>query len=855
MLRPIIFRLGLRYTSRRLFQSILFVLGVALGVAVVIAIDLANASAGRAFELSAESISGRATHQIIGGPTGLPSELYRDIRLELGLRDSAPVVSESVRAVGVPLPLRLLGIDPFAEPPFRTYLTDIEVLGEGDAFEALTRFISEPGSVIISQTLADSAGLSANDIITLRVGGQQEDLRIIGLLQPDDRLSRQALDDLILTDIATAQEVAGLQGRISRIDLILPEGADLSALRALLPESAVLVEAGGSGGALEQMTAAFEINLQALSLLAVVVGVFLIYNTVTFSVVQRRPVIGIMRSVGATRDQIFAFIVGEAFALGLIGTVLGLGLGIIFGRFTVGLVSQTISDLYFTVNVSGVAVTPDALIKGVLLGLVASLGAAIVPALDATRTPPVGTMRRSSFEQRTQRLLPYITLMAVLVTISGVLLLQIPTTSLIVSFGGLFGIVIGGALFTPALLYLGMRFSLPLIERIFGVVGRMAARAVTRSLSRTSVAVAALTIAVSVIVGVGVMIESFRGTVGDWLQNTLGADVYVSPPLLSSNQATTDVDPVVMELMASVEGVESVSSSRAVSVPSPDYPDMLPVNLLVTDFDISRGERRFVWNNAPQGDAQAALDAGLVMVSEPFAFRRDITPENNMIRLQTDEGVVEFEIFGVYYDYSTDQGAVYMDRDTYDRYFEDPFISSAAAFVAPDADPDAVLNRMESALAGYDLTVQSNRDLRAGVFDVFERTFTITVALRMLATLVAFIGILSALMSLQLENTREYGVMRATGMTPGQLWRFTLVQTGLMGTAAGALALPLGLALAVVLIAVINVRSFGWSMQLAPSGNEFLTAFAVAVVAALLAGLYPAWRLARLAPARALRSE
>lgn len=154
-----------------------------------------------------------------------------------------------------------------------------------------------------------------------------------------------------------------------------------------------------------------------------------------------------------------------------------------------------------------------------------------------------------------------------------------------------------------------------------------------------------------------------------------------------------------------------------------------------------------------------------------------------------------------------------------------------------------------------DLLVQANRDLRAGVFVIFDNAFSITIALRLLATVVAFIGILSALLSLQLENTRQYGVLRANGMTPRQLWQFTFVQTGLMGLVAGLLALPIGLALAMVLLFVINVRSFGWTMDFYFIPEEFILAFFVALVAALLAGVYPAWRMSRLVTSQALRSE
>lgn len=861
MSRSIIFRLAGRYIERRFLESVLFVLGVALGVAVIIAIDVANSSAKRAFDLSAESVTGSATHQIIGGPTGLDSALYNQIRLNLRIRESAPVVEEYVRGVELDdRPLRLLGVDPFAEEPFRQYLGNINIDSENtsdSAFDALNRFIAEPRAVLISRTLADRFDIAIEDTITLRTGTRTVEVRIIGILQPDDRVSEQALDDLLLADIATAQEIIGQPGALTRIDLILPPDtaeAQLERIRELLPSGARVGAVDEGNNTLAQMTAAFELNLQALSLLALVVGVFLIYNTVTFSVVQRRPVIGILRSLGMTKGQIFAFILGEAFILGLVGMILGLGLGIIFGRGAVGLVAQTISDLYFTVNVQRINVEAFTLVKGGAIGLLASVGAAIIPAMNATRTPPTGTMRRSDQEAGAQRLVPFITFTAVILAVLGVLLLMIPTDDIVISFAALFLIVVGGAFFTPVFLIGFMRLATPVTGGLFGVIGRMAPRAVARSLSRTSVAVAALTIAVSVIVGVSVMIASFRVTVADWLDTTLGSDIYISPPLLTANLATVSVEPDVRDIVLNTPGVADIAASRTVSVTAPDYPDLPPVNLQAVDFDIAP-DRRFAWNNAPDGDHWAALENGAIMVSEPFAFRRGIDPQNNQLTLLTDEGPQTFTVIAVYYDYSTDQGTVFMADGIYRDVYDDPFISSVGAFIETGADIDAVMDEIRIALRDYDLLVQANRELRQGVFEVFDNAFAITIALRLLATIVAFIGILSALLALQLENTRQYGVMRANGMTPRQLWNFTLIQTGLMGTTAGLLALPIGLALALVLLYVINVRSFGWTMSFYPVPGEFFQAFMVAVVAALIAGIYPAYRLTRLVTARALRSE
>ena len=855
MFQSVIWRLGWRYINRRFLQSVLFVLGVALGVAIVIAIDLANTSASRAFELSTESITGKATHQIIGGASGIPTQLYQDLRIEAGIQTAAPVLTEYVRATEFgDQPLRLLGVDPFAEPPFRDYLTTIEITsGSTDTFAALTNFITQPNTVLISQPLANRYSVQVGDTINIRTETATIDVTVVGVLQPTDTVSQQALDDLLLTDIATAQELLGVSDRITRIDLIL---SDIQAgnVQEALPIGVTLVRTTDQSSALSQMTDAFEINLQALSLLAVVVGMFLIYNTVMFSVVRRRPVIGILRAIGATKRQIFALILGEAVILGVIGTLIGLGLGLLFGRVTVGLVSQTIQDLYFSVTVQRVVLDSSSISKGIALGIVASIIAAVVPSFDATRTAPMGSMRRSDLEERTQRRMPIIVIGAICFAVLAWVILLLPTQNLIISFMALFCVILAGALLTPVAMLVFMRWITPITSSLFGVIGRMAPRSINRTLSRTSVAVAALAISVSVIIGVSVMIGSFRSTVQDWLDTTLQADIFISPPLLSATGNTVDVDPSIREQVANTPGVAEVAASRSVSVIAPDYPDLPPVNLIAVDADISQGGRQFIWQE--EGSWDEAFAAGQIAVSEPFAFRRGITPEKNTITLLTDQGEQIFTVFGVYYDYSTDQGNVLILRSYYDNYYDDEYVSTIAAFVSLDTDLASVIETLkQDTLIGTDLVVQSNRDLRNGVFEVFDRTFAITVALRVLATVVAFIGILSALVALQLEHTREYAVMQSNGMTPNQLQQYTFLQTGLMGIVAGTLAIPIGLVLAIVLIQVINVRSFGWTMQFFIPPNEVLEAFLVAVVAALLAGIYPAFRLRRLSLSTALKFD
>ncbi|HBY97566.1 MAG TPA: hypothetical protein DEP84_27090 [Chloroflexi bacterium] len=848
-------RVALRYLLRRPLQSILIVVGIALGVAVVIAIDVANESASRAFELSTEAVAGRATHQIVGGPGGVPTLFYRKLRTELGARPVAPVVEGYVRA-DLPggQPLHLLGVDPFAEPPFRDYLGN----RGGLSIEALSALVLRPNTVLLPESLARRSGLEVNSILPVQVGSRTVRLRVVGLLRADDETSRRALEGLLLADIATAQEVLGSVGYLSRIDLIAtPEGrlgrATLAGIQAVLPSGLRLERSSTRSAAIEQMTRAFELNLTALSLLALVVGMFLIYNTMMFSVVQRRAVLGTLRALGVTREEVFGVVLVEALALGVIGAVVGVALGLVLSRGMVRLVTQTINDLYFVVSVREPVVSLLVLLKGAGLGIVATLLSSLLPAVEATLIPPHGALVRSEIEDRIRVLLPWLTVLAVGLLVLGVLVLRVPTRRVDVAFAGLFCVVIGFALLTPMATVVLMALVRPLTVRLFGILGQMAPRDIVRALSRTSVAMSALMVAVSVIIGVGVMIGSFRQTVEVWLATTLEADIYVSPPSLTASRVEGVLDPQIVAQLVATPGVVRSATARTISVVTGEGNR---VGLVAISADAAGEARRFLWHRGSVAERWQRMAENAVLVSEPFARRYGIMPMSTVVMLQTDRGPYSFEVVGVFYDYASDQGTVLMRDVLYHQYWDDRAISSLALWVAPGRDVDALVERLRAEVAGRgSLVIRSNRGLRQSVMEVFDRAFAITAALRLLAVVVAFVGVLSALMALQLERAWEFGVLRAAGMTVRQLWGLTVLETGLMGVTAGLLALPTGLALALVLIYVINVRSFGWTLQLAVEPGVFVQALAVALLAALLSGLYPALRAGRLPAAEVLRGE
>jgi putative ABC transport system permease protein len=557
-----------------------------------------------------------------------------------------------------------------------------------------------------------------------------------------------------------------------------------------------------------------------------------------------------------TRREIFAIILAEAGVLGIIGALLGVGLGVLLGRGAVQLVTQTVNDLFFVVAVREVQIPPWTLVKGALIGVAAALGGAFVPALEATSVAPAGALKRSDVEERTRRILPWVSGLAILLLLLGALLL-IPEQNLVITFGGLFAIIIGCALLTP-IITLGLMNGISrLVQDRGSVISRMAPRGITRALSRTSVAMAALMVAVSVIIGVGVMISSFRNTVELWLDDVLQADLYISAPSLSSSQAMAALQPEILEKVAAFPWVTDIATTRGVdgaALLEGEEGPTTAVRLVALSNDLAGEDRQYRGAVGTWQETWQAAEAGGIIVNEPMANRLNLAVGDELL-LQTDLGPRSFPIVGISVDFDVNN-VVFLTDTVYRNFWDDDLISAIGAFVDEGVDPDEAVNELRAAFAGEaELLIRSNRGTRENALEVFDRTFAITVALQLLATIVAFIGILSTLMSLQLERKREIGVLRSTGMTRGQLWRLSLLETGLIGSSAGLIAMPVGLILAIVLIYIINLRSFGWTLQMQLDAVEFLQAFLVALLAALLAGLYPAWRMGTIQPADAVRAE
>ncbi len=347
------------------------------------------------------------------------------------------------------------------------------------------------------------------------------------------------------------------------------------------------------------------------------------------------------------------------------------------------------------------------------------------------------------------------------------------------------------------------------------------------------------------------MIASFRGAVARWLTISLVADVYASAPHPVSSRNTSDLPPGLVERLLVRPDVDGGTTYRGFE--TTDAQGRLVFGAALGMDPRSRFGFAFVSGSVPQ--VWERFEAGDAIVSEPFARRRGVGL-GDTVELRTDRGLERFAVAGVYYDYTSDQGFVQISRRTYERLFDDRGVSSLGLFLLPEADPQATAEDVRARLRPGEVPrVRSNASLRAASLEVFDRTFRVTSVLRLLAGAIAFVGTLSALLALQMEREREIGVLRAIGLTPRQVRRLVLSETGRMGAIAGLIALPLGAGLAWTSIEHINTRAFGWSLWLQLPASLLAQALGLAVLVALLAGLAPAWRMARISPARALKER
>ncbi|QDU63616.1 ABC transporter permease YtrF precursor [Planctomycetes bacterium Pan216] len=872
-------RLFSRFILRSLWhqkgRSTITVLGIALGVAVVVAIRIGNHGSIESFKTATESIAGATSLQITAGSGRFDELLLNELGWLDGLGNVSPVVEGQVLFEGhdgeTAELLQVLGIDALRDRPVRSYyLLEFDDRRREPTPRQLLELIVDLDAVIATEKFARQHGLAIGDSFPVVVGDRRRELTIKGLLL-DEGPGRTLDGNFLLMDIAGAQELFACIGQLDRLDVRLHDEDSLEEAKGAIAERLVpglIVEQPDDRfGRVDRMIAAFHFNLNALGSVSLIVGLFLIYNSLTISVTMRREEIGMLRAVGASRVQTASLFLGQALLLTIVGAGLGLLLGRILGEVAVRATTVAVETFY--IAEAAVASTASQSLRwsdvGWALGLTIPLGlvAALGPALEASRVSPLEAIRGTGRLASARRPSRWALVVAGVAFLLTTVLVRFPSVDGIPVWGytAELTLLLGAAALVPLILWSLCRLwevgasSLP---RGWRVPGKLAGANLRDASTRIGVSVAALVVSLAMMVAVALMIASFRFTVTYWLDRIISADIMVRPATLNSSIAESQMSPEALAILASdpdVEAIDTFSTRQA------RFGDTL-VTLGCGDFQVLAAKGRLLYA-AParmtSDDVRRAARDGEVFISESFSLRFGKTVGDE-VRLPTPSGERAFRIAAVYYDYSNNRGTVVVDRRTFARLFspdgQEPSPASAALYLREGADPETTRTRLLKRLGeNHRLLLFTQASLRTEVMRIFNSTFAITYGLQIIAIAAAVMGVLGTLYTIVHERRREIGLLGVMGATRSQIRRMIVLEATLVGGASQLLGILLGIAMAVILVFVINVQSFHWTIQFRPPWFFLAQSTVLVILASVLAGLYPAARATRFRSAAELREE
>jgi putative ABC transport system permease protein len=821
-----------------LFALSLF--GVALGVASVLSIQIINLNAMGAFRGSMQAVSGGADIIILGRLPLLPERTYPDVLATRGVAAAWPIFRADVALGGgahARAYLEILGVD---------FFTPIDVPWEGGHVE-VSEALGRPGWAAVSPTFAKNEGLELGDSFEVSIGTKTVDL-VVGALSDFQRVSPYASPRLVVMDIAQAQSLLGGRGKLQQIDVKVRDGVDVgdvvAALEQKLGRTAQVLTPEQRQQQAADLTSAFRLNLTALSLISLFVGGFLVYSSTQANLVRRRTEFGLLRSIGATHGQLFRLLAGDVMLLGLLGVAIGMPLGYVVASANVGRVSSTVANLYLLEEIHSLQVPPWFYLLAAGVGLLGAALGAFLPMWELGRKDTRALLAAFTLHEQVGAAAPRLFAigLAMFATI-GVLYVTVSDRWRPAGFVEAFLLIAAIPLLTPLLVGGGTSL---LRVGSFGLLYGM--KGLGKQLQTTPVAIAALAIAVSMVVGVTTMVASFRDTLNVWIESTIRADIYVSTPSWRRARQSAAMDERVLRILRSHPAVAHLDRLR--------------------QFFVYTGDRRFSLNgvdmNVPvdgrftllEGDpieAAKAVREGAVLVGEPLARKAGLGL-GDVLEVDGGEEPVRLPIAGIYYDYSSDLGSAFVHLATMEKYFGPGPVNNVALYLVDGADPDRVVDDLRTELEGVPLSMRSNRRLRQEAMRIFDQTFAITRLLRVMSLMIAVSGVTLTLIVLAREKTSELALYRALGAERWQIFRVYLGKGLGMSVAGIALGTLAGVVFALILVYVVNRAFFGWTIALHWPIRLLVEQSAIIVAASIVASLYPALIASR-TPATELRRE
>lgn len=852
----------LRWVSlRRLIgaplRSLLVVFGIALGVGTVVATLATNRSIRAAFGEMSSRVAGKADLILSNGDVGLEPELVEEIAALDGIEHVAGTVELITREPGGAGPLLILGVDFLGDRHF------LPMSGDDDEAESIVddpiAFVNDPDAILIARSFAERRQLATGQTLELLTPAGPRAFVVRGILR-DEGIASAFNGQVAVMFQEAALAAFGGDERLERIEVALSPGYELAPVQARLE---TLLAGRGRveppAARTRQLTSMFdsiERGLQVAGALALLVGMFLIYNAVGVAVAERRREIGLLRALGVTRSGVVRMFSIEALLLSIFGGGLGLLLGAGMARLSLAQATTPISRFYAAIQPPDPELTLDLAIPALLAGLVATVLAAWAPARLAATIDPAESLRRQPPSLH-RRPLPQ----RAMILASLLLLVPALLAARIESLGGGFlamGLFLLSALLCIPVLLLGLKRLLagPL-GRLLGAPGRIAAENAERRLDRSTLTVGALMVAVSASVAMGSWGQSLERSALAWLDRALPADLYVTAGSPVADQHNVPFRPEVMEVIEALPGVRESYPVRTVTLDVKDRRIQL-ISLDVEDYfeAITRKKMAPLVIDGPDPIPPAALlERPSVLLSGNAARKLEVRAGDELV-VDTPSGRKSLRVEAVILDYSSETGSAIIHRRWFLEYWNDPLIDTIDLLLEDGASASAVAAEVRQRLGGgEELFVISAAELRDEIRRILVDSMKIFRSTELIALIVALLGVIGTMLAAVLDRTREIGVLRAIGATRRQILTSVMVESAFLGLAATAGGILAGIPMGWVFVRVVALVGTGWDFDYTFPFEAALRIGLLVTGTAALAGFWPGRRAARMEVPEALAYE
>lgn len=805
---------------RRRLATALSLLAIALGVALGLAVQLIHGAALDEFGRGMRLLAGEADLQVLGPRGGFDDAIYAKIAGQGDVAEASPVLEVDALLPGRDSPLRVLGIDVFrAAHVHPAVMPRVETGAREDGPLA----VLAPDALFLSAAARAALGLAPGETLTVQAGTQAVPLRIAGTV-PAAGLGQE----FGVMDIAAAQQLFGRIGRISRIDLRLKPGIDAEAARrslaALLPAGVELLNPAKAESQSTGLSQAYRVNLTMLAVIALLTGGFLVFSTQLLAVARRRQELAFLRALGLDRSALIRGLLAEGAVVGLAGGLLGVMLAYGLAGLAFNYVGGDLGAGYFRGLRPALRFDLPPSVAYVLLGVLAGVAGAWLPAREAARMTPARALRAGDeaevFRSRPRALLTVAcvglsTLLSLLPPLGGVPIFGYAAVALLLS---------GALLALPTLVQRSMRC----LDRTNGVLWKLARARLVAAPGQVVVAAAGVVASVALAVAMAIMVSSFRHSVDDWLETILPADLYVS----ASPAGTSGfLAPEMQETVARLPGVAAMRPVRFDTLRLDT--ERFPVTLIARPVD-GGAALPLVGATAAANRAGTTPSAWISeAMADLFALQvGDVLP------LPISGRRVEFRVAGIWRDYARQHGAVVIELADYRALTGDLNANDLAIWLADGASPDTVAQSIHAALGEGTIKIASPGEIRAISLAIFDRTFLVTYLMEAIAVLIGLFGVSTSFAALATARRKEFGMLRHLGLTTGEIGRLLTIEGALTAAVGTAVGMAAGGAIALVLVEVVNRQSFHWSMDIRlPIAGLVSFAGALVLLAALAARL------------------